>query len=103
MSLSKSESSYIQTSLLAKRRLDGRDLFDYRSILLETGVSPLANGSAKVKLGGATGISGSSGGTDILAATKLEVQTVGDEEDGVDGGKVVCSVTWFVQINFPCA
>ena len=82
--LSKAEKSYIQSSLLANPplRSDGRSLNDYRSINLETGVVPLANGSARVSIG--------VGGTEVLAGVKLEVEDVEDGEDG----KVVCSVTW---------
>ncbi|KAG7445028.1 ribosomal protein S5 domain 2-like protein [Guyanagaster necrorhizus] len=67
MSISKAEKSYIQTGLLSAppRRQDGRSLLDFRSIALETGVVPLANGSARLLI---------ADGTEILAATKLQVQ-----------------------------
>ncbi|KAL0948073.1 hypothetical protein HGRIS_010697 [Hohenbuehelia grisea] len=91
MSLSKAEKSYIQTGLLSNPPLrgDGRTLDDFRPIALETGVAPLANGSAKLIIG--QDPHGGGGGTEVLAATKLEVENVQDE--GADGGRVVCSVT----------
>lgn len=93
VSLSKAEKSYIQAGLLSSPslRVDGRSLFDYRSVALETGVAPLANGSARVNIGRTA----NGGGTEVLAAAKLEVENV--EEDGVDGGRIVCTVSWFVS------
>jgi exosome complex component RRP42 len=95
MSLSKAEQSYIQTSLLSTPPLrgDGRSLRDFRTIALETGVSPLANGSARLDIG-RNPIDGG-GGTEVLAAVKLEVEDV-EDGDGVDGGRVVCTVSWYV-------
>ncbi|KZV65722.1 ribosomal protein S5 domain 2-like protein [Peniophora sp. CONT] len=86
-SISKSEKSYIQTSLQASPplRADGRGLHQYRPIALETGVAPLANGSARLRLGQTTD---SSGGTEILAGVKLEVQ----ETEGTEG-RIICSVS----------
>ncbi|KAK0461511.1 ribosomal protein S5 domain 2-type protein [Armillaria novae-zelandiae] len=77
MSISKAEKAYIQTGLLSSppRRHDGRPLLDFRSISLETGVVPLANGSARLLLGD---------GTEVLAATKLQVD---------DAPSVTCSVS----------
>ena len=91
--VSKSERAYIQSSLRTTPplRADGRSLPDYRTVLLETGVAPLANGSAKLNIG-KMGREGG-GGTEVLAAVKLEVEDV-HSGDGVDGGRVVCSVTW---------
>ncbi|KAI8995228.1 ribosomal protein S5 domain 2-like protein [Trametes punicea] len=90
--ISKSESAYIQASLQATPplRADGRGLLDFRTVLLETGVAPLANGSARLNIGRMPHEGG--GGTELLAATKLEVEDV-DSGDGVDGGRVVCSVS----------
>jgi exosome complex component RRP42 len=53
-SSSKSEQAYIRTSLQANPplRLDGRSLEDFRPIALETSVVDLANGSARVCIGG---------------------------------------------------
>ncbi|KIK87385.1 hypothetical protein PAXRUDRAFT_831849 [Paxillus rubicundulus Ve08.2h10] len=95
--LSKSEKSYIQSSLLfdPPLRLDGRSPEDYRLIALETGVAPLANGSARVCIGrsGRGGdteeAGGTGGGTEVVVGVKLEVDAVGNDEDG---GKVVCTV-----------
>ena len=94
--LSKSERAYIQASLQASPplRSDGRTLLDFRTVLLETGVAPLANGSARVNTGKMTREGG--GGTEVLAAAKLEVEDI-QSGDGVDGGRVVCSVTWCVR------
>lgn len=97
ISLSKSEKSYIQTALdePSSIRSDGRSLLDYRSIALETGVASLANGSARVNIGKTAGEE-SGTGTEVIAAVKLEVENVLDG-DGVDGGRVVCTVSWFVS------
>ena len=99
VTVSKSESSYIRTSLRANPpiRADGRSLTDYRAIFLETGVAPLANGSARLNLGKHPQEGG--GGTEVIAASKLEVEDVEDGE-GVDGGRVVCTVSWCVSCNF---
>ncbi|KAJ7583285.1 ribosomal protein S5 domain 2-type protein [Mycena floridula] len=90
-SISKSEKSYAQSGFLSDppRRLDGRVLHEFRSIALETGVSPLANGSARLNLGKSLHDGG--GGTEIMAASKLEVENV--EDGGIDGGRIVCTVT----------
>jgi exosome complex component RRP42 len=92
-SVSKSEKSYIQSSLHAPQalRVDGRSLKDYRTVFLETGIAPLANGSARVNLGKNTHEGG--GGTEVIAAVKLEVEDV-ETGDGVDGGRIVCTVLW---------
>lgn len=99
--LSKAERSYTQLSLVSDPplRLDGRSLQDYRPIALETGVIPLANGSAKVSIGrpGLAGYvqeaGGVGGGTVVVVGVKLEVAGAGDEEEG---GKVACTVSWCV-------
>ncbi|KAF9260380.1 ribosomal protein S5 domain 2-like protein [Marasmius fiardii PR-910] len=91
-SVSKSEKSYIQAGILANpaRRSDGRSLQDFRVIALETGVAPLANGSARLNIGRSP--HDGSGGTEVLAAVKLEVENV-EEGAGVDGGRIMCSVS----------
>ena len=38
-------------------------------------------------------------GTEIIAAAKLEVEDV-ESEEGVDGGRISCSVLWFVIPTF---
>ncbi len=84
--LSKAEISYIQASLTADPplRADGRGLHDYRQpIELNRGVAPLANGSARVRIGG----------TDVMAAVRLEVEDV-VTGGGADDGRVSCAVTW---------
>jgi hypothetical protein len=97
ISLSKSEKSYIQTALRdpSPIRADGRSLLDYRSIALETGVASLANGSARVNDGKTAGEESGSG-TEVIAAVKLEVENV-LEGEGVDGGRMACTVSWFVS------
>lgn len=100
--LSKSEQSYIQSSLLVSSplRADGRKLHDYRCIALETGVVSLANGSARVGIGnvGLNGV-GTSLSTEVLAAVKLEVQNT-DDHIISDAGDISCSVSWSVSILF---
>jgi len=107
--LSKSEKSYIQSSLQAKSplRTDGRSLHQFRPIALQTGVVPIANGSAHLNLGRSS--DESLGGTEVLAAAKLEVEDIavihngsspGPGGSGVEGGRVVCSVSWYVS-NHP--
>ncbi|KAH9847072.1 ribosomal protein S5 domain 2-like protein [Lenzites betulinus] len=90
--VSKSERAYIQASLQATPplRADGRGLLDFRTVLLETGVAPLANGSARLNIGKMPHEGG--GGTEVLAATKLEVEDI-ELGDGADGGRVVCTVS----------
>lgn len=100
MVISKSEQSYIKSSILASpaQRADGRSLDGYRPIALEVGgeVAPLANGSARVNIGG----------TEVIAAIKLEVEDIGftgpagDEQAfGKDGGRVSCNVSTYVQVR----
>ncbi|KAJ7076415.1 ribosomal protein S5 domain 2-type protein, partial [Mycena epipterygia] len=61
-------------------------------IHLETGVAPLANGSAHLNIGQNPHDGG--GGTEVLAAAKLEVENVGlGHDEGVDGGRIVCTVS----------
>ncbi|KAJ3983082.1 ribosomal protein S5 domain 2-type protein [Lentinula detonsa] len=90
-SISKAEKSYIQAGLLANppRRADGRSLHDFRVISLETGFAPLSNGSAHLSIG--RNPHNGSGGTDIMASVKLEVESI--EEDASDGGRIVCNVS----------
>eukprot|EP01084_Bolivina_argentea_P199980 342044_1 len=65
--ISKSERSYTALGLQVGIRADGRRCFDSRSVVVNAGILPQANGSAKVKLEG--------GGEDtvVLAAVKAEV------------------------------
>nr|GAT58042.1 predicted protein [Mycena chlorophos] len=91
--ISKSEASYVQTGLLSDPplRSDGRALHEFRSLSLETGVAALANGSAHVIIGRNPHNGG--GGTEILAAVKLEVEDVGPGHEGMNKGRVVCTVS----------
>ncbi|KAJ7720836.1 ribosomal protein S5 domain 2-type protein [Mycena metata] len=94
ISTSKAEISYIQSGLLSTPplRADGRGLHDFRTISLETGVAPLANGSAHLNIGKNPHDGG--GGTEVLAAAKLEVENVDlGGGEGVDGGRIVCTVS----------
>jgi exosome complex component RRP42 len=96
ISLSKAEKSYIKAGLKQStpQRADGRNLTDYRSIALETGVTPLANGSARLCIG--RNINDNGGGTEIIAASKLEVETITIDEtsEGREGGRFVANVFW---------
>lgn len=96
--VSKSEKAYIQAALHAPSALrsDGRTPTDFRAVFLETGVAPLANGSARVNLGKLPHEGG--GGTEVIAAAKLEVEDV-ETGDGVDGGRIVCTVLWCVRYS----
>lgn len=85
--ISKSEAAYISSALLATptpTRADGRALLDYRSISVETGVAPAANGSGRAVIGTANDA------TEVIAAVRLDVEDVDDSADRPFG----CSVTW---------
>lgn len=92
--LSKAEKSYIQAGILANppSRADGRALTTSRTVSLQKDVAPLANGSVRLSIG--RNPHDGSGGTEVLAATKLEVESIEPGSDGVDGGRIVCSITW---------
>ncbi len=95
-SVSKSERSYIQASLHSSPplRADGRSLAHYRTVFLETGVAPLGNGSARVSI--VKSLQEGGGGTEVIAAVKLEVEDI-ELGEGVDGGRIVCTVSWCVS------
>ncbi|KAH8113082.1 ribosomal protein S5 domain 2-like protein [Phellopilus nigrolimitatus] len=101
-SSSKSEQAYIRSSLLATPPLrpDGRALDDYRPIALETQVAPLANGSARVNIGGASlnGVGGRLPGTEVIAAVKLEVEDVVKGAGRTAGGWYVVSPSAYPQL-----
>lgn len=62
----------IQESLKDGKRLDGRELLDYREFSIETGISKNAEGTARVKLGK----------TDVIVGVKMGVQVpYPDHED----------------------
>ena len=95
MPVSKSEQSFLRTSILATppHRRDGRGLGDFRPIAVKSGgdIAPLANGSGRVNLGG----------TEVIAAVKLEIENIGstgrspaEEGEGKDGGRVACAIIW---------
>lgn len=100
MAISKSEQSFIKTAILADppQRADGRKLQEFRPIALQTGgdVAPLANGSGRVNLGG----------SEVIVAIKLETEDIehrdapqSEEPLGRDGGRVVCTVSWYVDVE----
>ncbi|KXN92327.1 Exosome complex component RRP42 [Leucoagaricus sp. SymC.cos] len=95
ISLSKAEKSYITAGLnqSTPQRADGRNLTDFRTIALETGVVPLANGSARLCIG--RNMNDNGGGTEILAATKVEVETISVDEtsEGREGGRFVVNIS----------
>ncbi len=98
--LSKSEKSYIRTSLLSDPplRADGRSLLDFRGVALELCVTALANGSARARIGGDAGSDSAGGGvcgTEVLVAVKLEVEDVSGG-NGNDKGRLTCNVSWYV-------
>ena len=101
--LSKSEKAYIQASLQAQSPLrgDGRSLYQFRAVTLQTGVVPIANGSAHLNLGRSS--DESMGGTEILAAAKLEVEDISalgsssSVNNSNSGGRIVCTVSWCVH------
>jgi exosome complex component RRP42 len=94
--LSKAEKSYIATGLKQSppQRADGRDLADFRLIALETGTADLANGSSRISIG--RNVNDNGGGTEIFAATKLEVESISVDEtsEGQEGGRLVINVSW---------
>ncbi|KLO12094.1 ribosomal protein S5 domain 2-like protein [Schizopora paradoxa] len=95
--LSKSEKSYIRTSLLSEPplRADGRSLLDFRGVAVELGVTALANGSARVRIGGDAGSESGGGGvcgTEVLVAVKVEVEDVSGSVDG-GKGRMACNVS----------
>lgn len=94
--LSKAEKSYIRTGILSNppSRADGRALTALRLISVHLGVAGLANGSARLSIGRTVTVSPHGGGTEVLAATNLEVETIGPGSEAVDGGRIVCTVTW---------
>jgi exosome complex component RRP42 len=106
--LSKSEKAYIQASLQAQSPLrgDGRSLHQFRAVTLQTGVVPIANGSAHLNLGRSS--DESMGGTEILAAAKLEVEDIaalgssssGNNNNNNSGGRIVCTVSWCVDSSY---
>ncbi|BAU03492.1 hypothetical protein VIGAN_UM117300, partial [Vigna angularis var. angularis] len=61
--LSLGEKHFIQGGIAHDLRCDGRKRLTYRPILVETGVIPQANGSARVRMGA----------TDVIASIKAEL------------------------------
>jgi exosome complex component RRP42 len=103
-SVSKSEQSYIKSALQATPALrnDGRGLYDFRHISIETGLAPLANGSARAVVGNDLEV------TEVIVAAKLEVEDVDEDEDdlgegfhtrnesdnGASNGRISFTVAW---------
>ncbi|KAF6173369.1 hypothetical protein GIB67_027064, partial [Kingdonia uniflora] len=61
--LSIGEKHFIEGGIAQDLRTDGRKRWEYRPLLIETGVIPQASGSARVKMGG----------TDVIASVKAEL------------------------------
>eukprot|EP00013_Stygamoeba_regulata_P011007 CAMPEP_0177684504 /NCGR_PEP_ID=MMETSP0447-20121125/32476_1 /TAXON_ID=0 /ORGANISM="Stygamoeba regulata, Strain BSH-02190019" /LENGTH=335 /DNA_ID=CAMNT_0019194375 /DNA_START=57 /DNA_END=1064 /DNA_ORIENTATION=+ len=61
--ISQSEAAYVRASVAADVRSDGRARLRFRPCVLETGLLPQANGSARLRLGD----------TDVLVSVKLEI------------------------------
>ena len=100
--LSKAEKAYIQSALTAQPalRADGRGPLDFRPVALQTGVAPLANGSARVRIGGGLGEAG--GGTEVLAAVKLEIEVIDAPGAGAEArapGRLVCAAAVKLEIE----
>jgi exosome complex component RRP42 len=87
MSISASELGYIKESLKQDYRQDGRTRLDWRALSVARSVARSANGSARCRLGG----------TDVLAACRLEVEEV-------EQGSLECFVEWcvFSSMCFRC-
>jgi hypothetical protein len=97
-SSSKSEKSYTQTALRGSSsvRAESHSLLDYHSIVLETGVASLANGSARVNAG-KTADEESGSRTEAITAVKLEVENVLEgREDRVHCSSVRLFFSFFV-------
>ncbi|KAF8342681.1 ribosomal protein S5 domain 2-type protein [Cantharellus anzutake] len=84
MSISKAEESFLRTSILSTppSRADGRLLNEFRMIAVNREAV-----FGRVNLGG----------TDVIAAVKLEVENIGPTGDGAegegrDGGRVACAI-----------
>ncbi|VDK49421.1 unnamed protein product [Anisakis simplex] len=69
--VSDAEKMYIINGAEEGMRADGRGVFDYRPIIVETGVLPTTNGSARVRLAS----------TDLLIGVKAELTTVTNLEE----------------------
>ena len=80
---------------------DGHFLLNYHLIALKTGVTSLTNGSARVNVGKTAGEESGSG-TEVIAAVKLGVESVLNEERS-DDGRIVSTVSWFVLCSAPCS
>ncbi len=80
MEISNLTKDRIHDYLEAGKRFDGRGLFDYRDIVIETGISKNAEGSARVKLGE----------TEVVAGVKLGVSE--PYSDSPDEGALISGV-----------
>lgn len=88
MAYSAAEIGYQLASLQKSFRIDGRTRSDFRNLSLNTSVSPQANGSASVNLGG----------SEIHVGVKLETEDL-NASSGRSGGKIECLVEWCVLAN----
>ncbi|UYV78079.1 EXOSC7 [Cordylochernes scorpioides] len=74
--LSETEKSFIIEGIQHNIRIDGRDLTEYRQLVLETGVSPNCNGSAHIRLAN----------NDVLVGVKADLEET--KEDTPSEGRL---------------
>jgi exosome complex component RRP42 len=83
LQFSKTEKIFISEGIKNNIRLDGRENFDFRHFLVETGIISQSNGSARVKLGN----------TEILVGIKAEI---GEPDlDFPNKGRIEVNVKWY--------
>lgn len=87
--LSISEKDFIRAGVAANIRADGRSSVDQRTPIVETGVLPLVDGSARCRLGEET---------QVVVSVKAEISDA-DLEQGGDKGKIVCNVDWYFLLS----
>ena len=80
--ISPPELAYITDSLLARKRVDGRALLQFRDIHLSTRVIAQSAGSARVN----------SAGTDVLVGIRLETRSANNENLKIDGEEMQVSL-----------
>ena len=95
VALSPAERSYIVTGLSSSTptRLDGRSLFQPRTIIISYGDAPQASGSARVVI---------DRGTEVIAGIRLEVGDDDPAEGGAKGkgrGKETGKEGWRTQVE----
>ncbi|KAI9472368.1 MAG: ribosomal protein S5 domain 2-type protein [Benjaminiella poitrasii] len=78
--VSPAEKSYIEQGVLSDCRGDGRARFEYRHLVLETGLLSQASGSARCRLGD----------SDVLVGIKVEIGEV--DPTRPKQGRIICNV-----------